>query len=180
MQFGPLHYRHIEADKERYLRLSRGNFDAPMILSCDSLEDIRWWSFNNQSSSRKIHHSSPDVVIHTDASKTGWGAQIENGVNTCGIWSKLESNRHINYLELLAVKLALPSLLMTGRLFILGSCLIIPQLFPISMQWGGVNHLNAIPLLRIFGIGPLLKTFGCQQLMFRALPMSMLIDYREI
>ena len=110
VQFGPLHYRHIEADKERNLKLNQGNFDAPMILSCDSLEEIRWWSSNIQSSSRKIHHSSPDVVIHTDASKTGWGAQVENGVNTCGIWSKLESNRHINYLELLAVKLALPSL----------------------------------------------------------------------
>ena len=60
--------------------------------------------------SKKIHQPSPDVVIYTDASKTGWGAQIEQGINTCGIWSKSESTRHINYLELLAVDLALSSL----------------------------------------------------------------------
>ena len=41
----------------------------------------------------------------------GWGAQIEHGNNTSGIWSKSESSRHINYLELLTVKLTLSSLL---------------------------------------------------------------------
>ena len=50
------------------------------------------------------------AVLYTDASKTGWGAQIEQGINTCGIWSKSESTRHINYLELSAVDLALSSL----------------------------------------------------------------------
>ena len=61
--------------------------------------------------SRRIFHNSPDVVVYTDASQMGWGAQIEHGNNTSGIWSKSESSRHINYLELLAVKLALSSLL---------------------------------------------------------------------
>ena len=35
------------------------------------------------------------------------GVEIEHGINTCGIWSKSESTRHINCSELLAVKLAL-------------------------------------------------------------------------
>ena len=110
VQFGPLHYRQIEVDKERNLKLNQGNFDALMSLSSDSLGEVCWWFSNIQSASKKIHQPSPDVVIYTDASKTGWGAQIEQGINTCGIWSKSESTRHINYLELLAVDLALSSL----------------------------------------------------------------------
>ena len=41
----------------------------------------------------------------------GWGAHIDHGNNTCGVWSKSESLRHINYSELVAVRLALASLL---------------------------------------------------------------------
>ena len=86
-----------------------------MTLSSDSLEEVHWWSANVQTASRRIFHDSPDVIVYTDASQTGWGAQIEHGSNTCGIWSKSESVRHINYLELLAVKFALSSLLVDRR-----------------------------------------------------------------
>ena len=110
VEFGPLHYRHIEADKELNLKLNKGNFDSHMTLSHDSLKDVCWWSSNIQTATRKILHSSPDVVVYTDASQTGWGAHIDHDKSTCGVWSKSESLRHINYLELLAVKLALASL----------------------------------------------------------------------
>ena len=82
-----------------------------MTLSHASLEEIHWWSANILTASRRFFHNSPDVVVYTDASQMGWGAQIEHGNNTSAIWSKSESSRHINYLELLAVKLALSSLL---------------------------------------------------------------------
>ena len=108
VEFGPLHYRHIEADKELNLKLNKGDFDSHMTLSPVSLEDIRWWSSNIHTATRKILRSSPGVVVCTDASQTGWGAHIDHGNNTCGISS--ESLRHINYLELLAVKLTLASL----------------------------------------------------------------------
>ena len=115
MEFVPLlHYRHIEVDKETNLKLNQGNFDSFMTLShdsSDSLEEIHWWSANILTASTRIFHYSPDVFVYTDASQMGWGAQIEHGNNTSGIWSKSESSRHINYLELLAVKLALSSLL---------------------------------------------------------------------
>ena len=106
-----MHYRHIEIDKDRNLKLYQGNYDSFMSLSHGSLEEIHWWSANIQTASRRILQSSPDVVVYTDASQTGWGADIEHGNNTCGIWSKSESSKHINYLELLAVKLAMFSLL---------------------------------------------------------------------
>lgn len=110
VEFGPLHYRHIEADKEFNFKSTKGNFDSHMTLSNDSLEDVRWWSSNIQSATKKILRCNPDVVVSTDVCQTGWGAQIDHCNNTCGIWSMSESLRHINYLELLAVKLALASL----------------------------------------------------------------------
>ena len=95
VEFGPLHYRHIEVDKEANLKLNQGNFDSFMTLSHDSLEEIHWWSANILTASRNIFHNSPDVVVYTDASQMGWGAQIEHGNSTSGIWSKSESSRHI-------------------------------------------------------------------------------------
>ena len=80
VQFGPLHYRHIEVDKERNLKLDQGYFDTLMTLSRDSLSEVCWWFSNIQSASKKIHQSNPAVVIYTDASKTGWGVQIEHGI----------------------------------------------------------------------------------------------------
>ena len=92
------------------IRLS-SHEDGQVTLSHDSLEELHLWSANILTASRRTFHNSPDVVVYTDASQMGWGAQIEHGNNTSGIWSKSESSRHINYLELLAVKLALSSLL---------------------------------------------------------------------
>ena len=100
VEFGPLHYPHIEADTELSLNLKKGNFDSHLTLSHDSLENVCWWSSNIQTATRKILHSSPDVVVYTDVSQSGWDAHIDHGNNTCGGWSKSESLRHINYLEL--------------------------------------------------------------------------------
>ena len=44
--------------------------------------------------------------ITTDASRLGWGA-IHNGMTAKGVWSDVLRTKHINYLELLAVFLAL-------------------------------------------------------------------------
>ena len=44
VEFGPLHYRHIEVDKEANLKLNQGNLDSLLTLSHDSLEEIHWWS----------------------------------------------------------------------------------------------------------------------------------------
>ena len=49
-------------------------------------------------------------MLHTDAYGVGLGATIAGGAATAGIWSQSESSKHINVLELLAVKLALSSL----------------------------------------------------------------------
>ena len=111
VEFGPLHYRHLTADKEYHLTLNSHNFDAEMSLSQASLTEVQWWSDNILLSYKHIRHPAPNVVIHTDASSVGWGARIDEATQTAGIWSQFESAMHINILELLAVKFALSSLL---------------------------------------------------------------------
>ncbi|XP_028394531.1 uncharacterized protein LOC114518732 [Dendronephthya gigantea] len=111
VEFGPLHYRYIEADKDYNLKLHQGNFDAEMSLSADSLEEVNWWVNNIPLASRSIYHAPPDVVLYTDASAIGWGAKLSDGVSTSGIWSRDEARKHINFLELQAIHLALLSLL---------------------------------------------------------------------
>jgi hypothetical protein len=48
-------------------------------------------------------------ILETDASNSGWGANL-NGKTTGGRWLESESAQHINILELRAVKFALQSL----------------------------------------------------------------------
>ena len=91
--------------------MHQGHFDALMSLSAGSLEDLNWWVFHLPSASKNIYHSPPNLILHTDASGIGWGATLSNGSTTHGIWSQAEASRHINYLELQAVYLALSSLL---------------------------------------------------------------------
>ena len=111
VEFGPLHYRHLLADKDNNLRLSSGNFDAKMSLSAPSLLEVQWWADNINTAVKQVTRSTPEVVLYTDASDVGWGATIAGGAATAGIWSQSESLKHINVLELLAIKLALSSLL---------------------------------------------------------------------
>ena len=176
VEFGPLHYRHIETDKELNLNLNKGNFDSHMTLSHDSLDNIRWWSSNIQTATRKILHNSPDVDVYTDASQMGWGAHIDHGNNTSCVWSKSESLRHINYLELLAVRLALASLLDSRSNIHVRIMITLTQSL-ISILWMVVRLKNATLLLNIFGIGLGKEKFGCQQPIFRDLAMLGQIGY---
>ena len=89
VEFGQLHYRHIESDKKHALKENFGNFEAKKKLSDYSLTDLEWWIQNIKTAQRKIIHGHPVVIIFTDASKKGWGAKIENGEGTGGLWSKM-------------------------------------------------------------------------------------------
>ncbi|CAB4033662.1 Hypothetical predicted protein, partial [Paramuricea clavata] len=100
--YGRLHYRNIERDKINALKSQKGNFEAKMSLSHESLEDLAWWIKNVKFQHRNIQHGSPNTVLFTDASLLGWGAKIQDGQCTNGIWTASEAAMHINILELLA------------------------------------------------------------------------------
>ena len=64
-----------------------------------------WWKENVLSSFAFISHGKPSVFLSTDASKFGYGADLEEaGIPPAGgCWSHKESRLHINSLELMAV-----------------------------------------------------------------------------
>ena len=109
VQYGPLHYRHLEQDKTEALKQCGGDYEAPMVLSNGSLRDLQWWVTNLDTAFRNIHIGEPECIVHTDASLTGWGAKCER-MSAQGVWSSGEKCRPINYLELLAIQCGLQSL----------------------------------------------------------------------
>ena len=65
-----------------------------------------WQEEENVLQGQSLHPVKHALLIFTDASKEGWGTHL-NEHTARGTWSLLESNLHINYLELKAVFLAL-------------------------------------------------------------------------
>ena len=106
VQFGKLHYRNLEIEKNIALRENKGDYEALMSLSPSAKEDLAWWIENVDKVFNPISHGNPVKEIRTDASKKGWGAYLE-GDTTQGLWSTTESQLHINELELMAIQFAL-------------------------------------------------------------------------
>ena len=111
--YGPLHYRDMEKDKTNNLNINKGNFDKNMVISYKSLIELRWWHENIDLSFGYINKdSNPDLIIYTDASKSGWGCKL-NSDTTKGYWSAQEKLLNINALELKAILYAIKSLVKT-------------------------------------------------------------------
>ena len=98
---GPLFCRSLEIDCIAALKLSRGDYDAPIVLKTLSSQDLLWWINNLKGSKKWIRIKSPSFVIYSDASLQGWGG-VANNIRTGGRWVSNELSHHINYLELLA------------------------------------------------------------------------------
>ena len=43
LQFGELHYRHLERNKISALTINKGNYDALMSLSAKARPELHWW-----------------------------------------------------------------------------------------------------------------------------------------
>ena len=85
------------------------SYQQKIVLSNHCKQELQWWIENLRlSNGRCLIQSPAELIIQTDASKTGWGAACQ-GQTTRGCWSVQEQSLHINILELLAVKLALLS-----------------------------------------------------------------------
>lgn len=110
VEFGKLWYRNLENAKINALRSSAGNYDSYMHISNLMKEDLKWWIENIQSQFRHISHGNPEMIIETDASLKGYGAVL-NQYEIGGRWTEIESQHHINYLEMLAILFAIKSFL---------------------------------------------------------------------
>ena len=95
---GPLYYRRLDMAKTDALSQC-GDFEGTMELTPTVLED-------RNSSYYVTDHGEPQATLYTHASTTGWGCEFQ-GTPTGGWWSSVEAQNHINYLEMLAIKLGL-------------------------------------------------------------------------
>ena len=67
VEFGQLHYRHIESGKNHALKENFGNFEAKMKLSDYSLTDLEWWIQNINTAQRKsfmVTQWSSSLLMH--------------------------------------------------------------------------------------------------------------------
>lgn len=109
VELGMLYYRTLENEKNDALKLSKGDFDAICEISQTGKADLTWWIENILSTEKSIAQQNPDRILRCDASKQGWGAELNN-IRTGGRWLPVEANRSINELELEAIFFPLQSL----------------------------------------------------------------------
>ena len=78
-------------------------------MSKEAQQDLLWWIHKLFSQmARLICSLLPDMVLETDESTKGWGANLpKEGTLTGSCWSAKEAPNHINWLELNAAFLAL-------------------------------------------------------------------------
>ena len=113
--YAKLRYRALEIDKIFALKLSRGNYNAPMVIGKTAREDLNWWLQELQMLSMPIHKPDIEKVIYSDASLQGWGAH-DGTISTGGRWTEYEGKHFdINVLELMAAKFALYSFFKTAQ-----------------------------------------------------------------
>ena len=113
-QFGSLYDRAMLKLKDKPLKYNKGNFNAVIKLSEDTLYEIAWWKKNIFKAFKPIRYPKISIIIYTDASLEGWGASMGN-VSTGGAWLPDEKLMHINVLELKAILLALKSFVKTSH-----------------------------------------------------------------
>lgn len=105
-RYGWLYTKNLERHKYLSLLNHNDNFDSKISLPNLILEDLNWWIKNINHTFNYLSTPEFSLEIFTDASRTGWGA-VCNGKQVYGGWKPEEKEYHINFLELLAVYLAL-------------------------------------------------------------------------
>lgn len=113
VDYGTLHYRILEKEKNYALKKSFGNYNAYMNVTNNMKSELNWWSDNIHSQNRIIDRGNADISITTDTSLEGWGAveTFDGNIKANGRWNQEEKVYHINYLEHLAILYALKALM---------------------------------------------------------------------
>ena len=112
VEHGPLFYKLLEIEKIDALKKHNGSFEAQMQFSELARSNIQWWTEKSFHDAKKIFHGNPNFTLTIDAFLEGWGAHQDSMGPTGGRWLAQEiiEDKHINYLELKAVKLGLKAL----------------------------------------------------------------------
>ena len=106
LPLGKMHYRNLEKEKTKALKLHQGNFNSKLgSLNSLAVQELHWWLQHIPNACMHIHLPKIDFTIYTDASELGWGAT--DGCFPIGGRRGANEQSHINFLELKAVFLAL-------------------------------------------------------------------------
>ena len=103
--FGRIHFRFFQALVTRLLKKGRNN--RWVHVTAEALTDLWWWAQeDNLRVGEPFVSPPPEVIVTSDASMHGWGASFE-GKTLAGRWRDIHANRHINWLEMEAVRLTI-------------------------------------------------------------------------
>lgn len=106
VDYGYVYTKILERDKTLALEAEGDNYDRYMNISEAAKEDFSWWLETLPTASSPLSRGRFSITIHTDASTSGWGAS-SGEERVFGTWNEEQREKHINYLELLAARLAL-------------------------------------------------------------------------
>ena len=96
------------------LKYKKGNFNATIKLSEDTLHEMSWWKKNIFKVFKSIRYPKISITIYINASLEDCGASVGN-ISTGGEWLPDEKLIHINVLELKAILLVLKSFVKTSH-----------------------------------------------------------------
>lgn len=103
-------YDGVEPGPDMFLR-TLWHWDWHLSLSPAAIAELMWWSTNiRRVNGAPIWIPPVGLIVTTDASETGWGAW-SGGRLACGPFNSLDAVKHSSQRELLAVFLALKTLL---------------------------------------------------------------------
>ena len=103
---GRLHLRFLQFWFKAQWSQHQQSWDTPIQLDTDFLTYLRWFQRPTVMTGVPLHLPEPSLFFFTDASLKGWGASWKDN-QIFRLWSAPESLRHINWLELEAIRLAL-------------------------------------------------------------------------
>ena len=109
-----LYTRQIAINLASALAVHDQDYSAHMNFGSDCKVDLTWWLRKLPSAVQKIRSDKYDTVLFTDASLTGWGGAC-NGNEINGQWTVLETQMHINALELKAIEKCLHHFFMNKK-----------------------------------------------------------------
>ena len=103
--YGRINFRYFQSFVTNQLR--QGRHPRWLQIPHEALLDLHWWlQENNLLAGTPFTPPSPHIIVTSDASTQGWGASFE-GLTLAGRWRGPSLERHINWLEMEAVRLTI-------------------------------------------------------------------------
>ena len=103
---GRLHLRFLQFWFKQQWTQHQQSWDTPIQLDADFLSYLRWFLRPTVMTGVPLHLPDPSLFFFTDASLKGWEASWKDH-QISRLWSTPDSQRHINWLELEVIRLAL-------------------------------------------------------------------------